>query len=185
MLDLLSYLNDVLDALGLERTPVVGHSLGAALAAELAAINPGRVDRLVLLSPLGIWSDTDPVADLVGEFPATRAERLYSDPQSDGAAEWLGGLMSPDRVYFRAMRAYSHWYWPFPEAGLRKRVHRVSAPTLVVHGDADGLTTARYAETFAGMIRGATVQSVAGAAHMLFEQPDAVARLTLGHLQQS
>jgi pimeloyl-ACP methyl ester carboxylesterase len=185
MLDLLTYLNDVLDALGLERTPVVGHSLGAALAAELAAINPGRVERLVLLSPLGIHSETDPVADLIGELPTTRAERLYADPAGDGAAEWLAGLMSPDRVYFRAMRAYSHWYWPFPEAGLRKRAHRISAPTLVVHGDADGLTSARYAETLAGMIAGSKVQSVAGAAHMLFEQPDTVAQLTLDHIKQS
>jgi pimeloyl-ACP methyl ester carboxylesterase len=184
MLDLMTYLNDVLDALGLGRTPVVGLSLGAALAAELAAINPERVERLVLLSPLGIWSDTDPVADLVGEFPNTRAERLYVDLEGEGATEWLGGLMSPDRVYFRAMRGYSHWYWPFPEAGLRKRVHRISAPTLVVHGDADGLTSARYAETFAGMINGATVQSVDGAAHMLSEQPDLVARHTLEHLQR-
>ena len=185
MLDLLSYVNDVLDALDLGKTPVVGLSLGAALAAEIAAINPGRVERLVLLSPLGVWSDADPVADLVGEFPATRAARLYVDPESDAGAEWLAGLMNPDRVYFRAMRGYSHWYWPLSDAGLRKRAHRVKVPTLVVHGESDGLTTSRYAEDFATLIPGATVTSVAGASHMLAEQPDEVAKLTLAHLQQS
>ena len=184
MLDLVTYLNDVLDELGLERASVVGHSLGAALAAELAAINPNRVDRLVLLSPLGIWSDADPVADLIGEYPATRAARLYTDPESEDAAEWLSSLANPDRVYFRAMRAYSHWYWPLPEAGLRKRAHRIKAPTLVVHGSADGLTTARYADTLAGMIDGARVATV-DAAHMLVERSDEIAALTLEHLRQN
>jgi len=51
MLDLLTYLSDVVDALGLDRMHVVGHSLGAALAADFAAISPNRVDHLVLLSP--------------------------------------------------------------------------------------------------------------------------------------
>jgi pimeloyl-ACP methyl ester carboxylesterase len=161
---------------------VVGHSLGAALAAELAALNPGRVDRMVLLSPLGIWSDTDPVADLIGELPTTRAGRLYADAEGDDAQAWLQGLMSPDRVYFKAMRAYSHWYWPLPEAGLRKRVHRVKAPTLVIHGDADGLTSARYADTLAGMIAGARVESIPGASHMLAEAHDRAAALTVAHL---
>jgi pimeloyl-ACP methyl ester carboxylesterase len=185
MLDLLTYVNDVVDALGLERAPVVGHSLGAAVAAELAAINQGFVERLVLLSPLGVWSDSDPVADLVGETPATRAGRLYVDPEGDDATEWLAGLMSRDRIYFRAMRGYSHWYWPLPDTGLRKRVHRISAPTLVIHGDADGLTTRRYAEEFAALIPNATVASVAGASHMLAEQPDEVARLSFEHLRQA
>lgn len=183
MLDLLTYTNDVLDALELGSTPVVGHSLGGALAAELAALNPNRVEKLVLLSPLGIWTDNDPVADLIGEPPATRAERLYSDTSSDAATEWLAGLMSTDRIYFKAMRAFTHWYWPLNEAGLRKRAHRIAAPTLVLHGSDDGLTTQRYAETLAGMIAGARVSSVSGASHMLSEKPEDAAAQTIAFLQ--
>jgi pimeloyl-ACP methyl ester carboxylesterase len=185
MLDLVSYMSDVLDALDIERAHVVGHSLGAALAAELAAISPARVDRLVLLSPLGIWSDNDPVADLVGEYPATRATRLFVEPEGPAATEWLAGLISKDRVYLKAMRAYAHWYWPLPEAGLRKRVHRIKSPALVLHGDADGLTSQRYAETLASMVPGASFATVAGASHMLAEQAEEAARLTVAHLQQS
>ncbi|HRE00780.1 MAG TPA: alpha/beta hydrolase [Ilumatobacteraceae bacterium] len=183
MLDLLTYLNDVLDALGLGSTAVVGHSLGGALAAELAAINPNRVSSLVLLSPLGIWSDADPTPDIIGETPADRAARLFVDPASDAGQEWVAGLMSTDRVYFKGMRGYTHWYWPLNEAGLRKRAHRVVAPTLVVHGAADGLTTQRYAETLAAMLPNATVAPVADASHMLSEKASEVAALTIAHLQ--
>jgi pimeloyl-ACP methyl ester carboxylesterase len=43
-----------LDAAGLERVDVVAHSLGGLFAAELAAIAPDRVSRLVLVAPAGI-----------------------------------------------------------------------------------------------------------------------------------
>jgi lipase len=47
-------LRDTLDALGLARVDVIGHSFGGRLALELAAIHPDRVGRLVLLDP-AVW----------------------------------------------------------------------------------------------------------------------------------
>jgi pimeloyl-ACP methyl ester carboxylesterase len=44
---------EVMDALGLERTSLAGHSMGGGLAARVALAAPGRVDRLVLLGPVG------------------------------------------------------------------------------------------------------------------------------------
>lgn len=44
----------LLDALGVMRAPVVGHSMGGAIAAEMAWQHPERVARLALLSPAGI-----------------------------------------------------------------------------------------------------------------------------------
>src|SRR5207244_9188372 len=46
--DLVLYYNDLLDALGLSSVPIIGHSFGGMLAAEIAANNPQRVSRLVL-----------------------------------------------------------------------------------------------------------------------------------------
>lgn len=43
----------LLDALGVTRAPVVGHSMGGAIAAEMAWQFPERVERLALLSPAG------------------------------------------------------------------------------------------------------------------------------------
>src|SRR5689334_165807 len=49
--DLALHLDDVFDALKLDRINLVGHSFGGMLAAEYAAHFPRRVDKLVLLSP--------------------------------------------------------------------------------------------------------------------------------------
>src|SRR5262249_47547567 len=64
--DLVLYYNELLDQLGFERVTVVGHSFGGMVAAEIAATNPERVERLVLVSPLGLWRDDHPVPDFSG-----------------------------------------------------------------------------------------------------------------------
>src|SRR5258708_407515 len=64
--DLALHYDDVLEALGLAEVPVAGHSFGGMIAAEIAAHVPARVARLILLSPLGLWNDDYPVADLFG-----------------------------------------------------------------------------------------------------------------------
>jgi pimeloyl-ACP methyl ester carboxylesterase len=63
IVDLAIYYYDFLDELGLESAHVVGHSLGGMLAAEVAALDPGRVRRLVLANPVGLWRDDAPVMD--------------------------------------------------------------------------------------------------------------------------
>ena len=59
--DLVLYYNELLDHLGVERATVVGHSFGGMVAAEIAATSPHRVDKLVLIAPIGLWRDDHPV----------------------------------------------------------------------------------------------------------------------------
>ena len=63
--DLTLYQFELLDALGVAKTHVVGHFLGGMIAAEMAALSPSYVDRLVLAAPAGTWRDEAPVADLL------------------------------------------------------------------------------------------------------------------------
>jgi pimeloyl-ACP methyl ester carboxylesterase len=61
---------------------------------------------------------------------------------------------------------------------LRKRLHRVTAPTLVVRGAQDTLVPAPHAETYAAEIPGARLELVEGAAHLLpIEKPAELAAL--------
>jgi len=63
--DLTLYQFELLDALGISKTHVVGHFLGGMIAAEMAAMSPSYVDKLVLAAPAGTWRDETPVADLL------------------------------------------------------------------------------------------------------------------------
>jgi pimeloyl-ACP methyl ester carboxylesterase len=61
---------------------------------------------------------------------------------------------------------------------LRKRLHRITAPTLVVRGAQDTLVPAEHAETYATEISGARLEVVDAAAHsMPLEQPERLATL--------
>jgi pimeloyl-ACP methyl ester carboxylesterase len=57
--------------------------------------------------------------------------------------------------------------WPIPDKGLNKCIHRIQAPTLVVWGRHDRLIPPVYAEEFVGRIRGARVEMIEEAGHVL------------------
>src|SRR5262245_9477397 len=60
-LDLLIYQDELLEKLGLDAPPAVGHSFGALLAAEIAAAFPKSIGKLVMVDPVGLWNDDRPV----------------------------------------------------------------------------------------------------------------------------
>jgi pimeloyl-ACP methyl ester carboxylesterase len=71
---------DVLDALGIERVTVVGHSVGGCVAAILTADHPERVDRAVFIGH-GIAMDPIQIVPLIPGFGDFRmaSTRIFSD----------------------------------------------------------------------------------------------------------
>ncbi len=57
--------------------------------------------------------------------------------------------------------------WPFPDHGLRDRLHRVAVPTLVLWGRDDNLIPAVYADDFKQEIAGCTAQVYDDCGHLL------------------
>ena len=85
-----------------------------------------------------------------------------------------------------AMGATGKFIWPIPDKGLKKRIHRVKAPTLLIWGAEDRLVSPVYAEEFRRQIAGARVEIVNGAGHAPhLEQPAAVAGLVRDFLHRS
>ena len=178
--DAIYYHLDLLDALGLGEVVLVGHSLGGMFAAELAAVQPQRFSRLVLISPFGLWDDAKPVADFFAMQPAELSRALYRDLDSPGAMAVAKAPTDEDELVTyllkraRAMATATRYLWPLPDQGLRRRAHRISAPTLVVWGAGDGVAPSAYAQDFATVTRGEAVV-VPDAGHLVhLEQRDAV-----------
>lgn len=175
--DLALHYDDVLTALGLDRVNLIGHSIGAMAAAELAAHFPARVERLALLSPIGLWDDARPVADLFARPYPTIDRILWLGGTPTGAM--ASGSASPrpqpaqssDQVealvtIARGMTAVAKFLWPIPDKGLRRRLYRIRARTLIVAGTDDAFVPASYAADFAGAIGHARTLVLTNAAHM-------------------
>jgi pimeloyl-ACP methyl ester carboxylesterase len=69
--------------------------------------------------------------------------------------------------------------------GLAKRLHRITAPTLLLFGAEDRVVPASYAKVFADGIAGPTrIVSLAGAGHVAdLDQPEAAAEAVLAFLR--
>jgi pimeloyl-ACP methyl ester carboxylesterase len=75
--------------------------------------------------------------------------------------------------------------WPIPDKGLKKRIHRVKAPALLVWGRQDRLVPAVYAEEFHAPALGARLETLEGAGHAPhLEETDTVARIVRDFLIQ-
>lgn len=177
--DLSMWIEELMDALGLTRAVVVGHDFGGAAAAEFAAAYRARVERLVLLAPLGLWLDDTPVADMFGLTPGALTRALFADEESAPAMAFNSRPADKAQATREILRrrqaliAAAKLLWPLPDKGLRKRLYRVQAPTLIAWGAEDRLAPPVYANAFAALIGGATVQKIAGAGHMLPQEAPA------------
>ena len=172
--DLALHYDSLFEALGLGQVTLVGHSFGGMLAAEIAAHTPTRVARLVLVSPLGLWTDDYPVEDLLAR-PYRQIDELL----------WRGSTTPPpepgppdaEALYetVTAVGAVARYTWPIPDKGLRRRLHRISAPTLVLFGEHDAYVPARYGAEFAAGIAGAEARTLRGGHMAPYEDPSCFA----------
>jgi pimeloyl-ACP methyl ester carboxylesterase len=178
---------DLLEASGLYSADLVGASFGATLAAEVAAFSRSSVRRLVLIAPFGLFDEREPVRDLWATRPNELPELLSKRP--DALAAFLAAPEGEDAVEWsillaRASEAAARLLWPIGDLGLRKRLHRVQAPTLVLWGAEDRILPPSYAKRFSSALGGwVEVREIADAGHMAeLDQPEAVAAAIEGFL---
>jgi pimeloyl-ACP methyl ester carboxylesterase len=187
--DLIVYYGELFDRLSLEAPAVVGHSFGGLVAAEIAATVPTRVRKLVLIDPVGLWRDDMPVRNWMIMPEDERARALFADPAGAAAKRFFALPDDPKaRVqaqvdFIWAQACTGKYVWPVPDRGLKKHIHRIASPTLIVWGKADGIVAPVYAQEFAERLANARVELIERAGHLPhLEQMETVARLVRGFL---
>jgi pimeloyl-ACP methyl ester carboxylesterase len=190
--DLVLIYDELLDGLGLGSVPVVGASFGGMMACELAALRRDRVSKLVLIDPIGLWRDDAPVTQYMILRPEELVETLFENLEAEPVKQFL--VMPEDPQELAVAMADSVWalgttgkfVWPIPDKGLDKRMHRISAPALIIWGERDRLISSVYAQEFADRLADARVHIIDGAGHVpQWEQLETVGRLVLDFLDGS
>lgn len=194
MEDAVFHLLDLFDRLELASPDLVGLSLGGWMAAELATRYPDRVGRMVLVNPAGLYIPGAEIKEIFGRPLDELAADLFADrahPVARAMIELASLTAEGHQVPFEALRpmlgalaatAKLAWDPYLHNPKLARRLPRVSAPTLVVHGVSDGIVPRAHAEAYAAAIPDARLVDVEGAAHLLpLEQPAALASLVRDH----
>lgn len=169
---------ELADRLGLPRFDVLACSFGGWVAAELAAMAPERVRRMVLCAPYGVKvgpADRLDIPDLFAMSASEIERRSWHDPErgrTDPAAlsdEQLAAVVrSRETFALLAWEPYLH------NPKLPHRLHRVGAPTLFLRGESDGIVSHDYLSGYAGLLPGGTCAEIAAAGHYPHrEQPEA------------
>jgi len=178
--DLAYFYLDLMDALDLRDTLVIGVSLGAWIAAAIAVKSTVRMARLVLGNPVGIKvgdRETRDILDIFAMVEGEFLEKAFADP-AVGRRDYRAMREDEVTVVARNREAAALYAWsPYMhDPKLKGRLHRIRIPTLVLWGAADRLVGEAYGRAFAAAVPGAEFETIAGAGHFPHvEQPKAFA----------
>lgn len=168
---------DLMDAVGLSKAVVVGHSLGGAIALTLALDHADRVAGLGLIATGARLR----VASVILENTANPATFPLA---IKAMGEWAFGPEADERMKELAIKRMAETrptvlhgdFLACDSFDVINRLGEIRVPTLILCGTEDKLTPLRYSEYLATQIPGAALQTIAAAGHMvMLEQPRRVA----------
>lgn len=183
--DLAYFYLDVIDHLGLGPVHLVGNSLGGWIAAEMAVRDPSAMRSLVLVAPAGISVPGVARNDVFLWSPEETAKNLFHDP---AWAERMPMPANDDEVMIalknRMTTAKLGWSPRFHNPHLRKWLHRVKAPALILWGDDDRVLPPDFGPAYRDLIPGATLEVIPACGHLPHvEKAPEVAARTLSFLK--
>jgi pimeloyl-ACP methyl ester carboxylesterase len=185
--DMADDLAGLVDALGIERTHVLGLSMGAMIAQEFALRHANRLDRLVLtgsgaaparsaVDPISVWSWVK-ANDATGEvFGGQQLTSLFSTAflRNREAVLQTSALLAAN-PYPMTPEAYQRQAQAYLNFDSLDRLGGIMAPTLVIVGEQDLVTPPWIAREVADAIVGARFEVIrgAGSSHVVpIERPD-------------
>ncbi|MCP5270276.1 MAG: alpha/beta fold hydrolase [Burkholderiaceae bacterium] len=165
-----------MDALGLDRAALVGHSMGGMVAQEVAAMAPQRVSALVLACTSPAFGKAD--GDWQAQFVASRLQPLDAGQGMPGLAAalvppMLGPAADPAGAALatRVMTAVPETTYRAVLAAIvafdrRAALPAITVPTLCLAGEHDRTAPPKVLRGMADRIPGARYAELAGAGHI-------------------
>lgn len=165
--DLAFFYLDLIDHLGLDKVHLVGTSLGGWIAAELATRSCEKIRSLTLVAPAGISVPGVRKGDMFLWSPEELAAKLFHDPKlaqamPAPATEEAQMVVLKNRL----MTAKLAWSPRLHNPHLRKWLHRITAPTLIIWGDDDQLLPAAYGPAYQALIPKSSLHIIERCGHL-------------------
>ncbi len=188
--DISSYVSMVdqfMDKMGIERVPVIGHSMGGTVAMSLALDHPSRVEKVVVVGSPMVGSSLNPLLKLAGRewiawlvwrqltllhlglwlfspLLAREGKKVYRMLERDLSRTTL-------EAFFRSIASLR-------STDLRPRLSEVTVPTLGIYGRGDNIVHPNQAQIITENIHHARVEILEGSRHFaMLDEPDRFKRI--------
>lgn len=188
-----------MEAVGLERADIVGHSFGGGIAQMLLLACPQRVRRLVLVAAGGLgkgvgwWlrlASLPGVVEYLGQPFMAIGTHLALSSARDGVTRRdirdlsrLNARAGSARAFARSVRDVVSWRGQRRNFRDRAREIEKLPPMLVLWGDRDGLIPIEQGRAFAESLEGAVFRTFPGSGHYLHnERPEEFVRVVRAFL---
>jgi pimeloyl-ACP methyl ester carboxylesterase len=174
--DMAAWALRVLDAAGIEKAALVGHSMGSLIALETAARRPDRVEKLALIGTAFPMKVSAALLGSARERDHAALEMI--NVWSHSAAGQTGGNRVPGQwIMGGSMRLLERTAEPLYNdyAGGADGAAKVTCPVLLIAGSRDQMTPPKAAKAIADKLANRQSVVVDGSGHdLMAEQPDAV-----------
>jgi pimeloyl-ACP methyl ester carboxylesterase len=174
--DLANFYLDFLDELELSGVHLIGSSLGGWIAADLAVRNGSQLASLTLIGAAGIYVHG---VEQVDTFLSSEEQRIRAMFYDQDLAEVVVAMSKRRELEDAALKnqmmtAKLAWQPRYHDPHLRKWLHRIKLPTLLVWGENDRLFPPAYAVAYQQLIPGAKTVILPHCGHLPHvEQGDA------------
>lgn len=182
--DLSYFYLDLMEAFDLRDVTVVGVSLGGWLAMEIATKNSSRIASMCLVAPAGVkvaGRTSHDMKDIFSLEPKAVEAASFHDPERAPPAASAEDVEQLE-LTIRAREASARYAWlPYmhnPKLGLR--LHRVTAPSLILWGSEDRIAPPGVGQTLANRLPSAEFRTIDACGHYPhIERDEAVAAETM------
>lgn len=168
----------LMDALHIKKAHIMGHSMGGAIAQQIALANLDRINKLILVCSRSKIS-------AIGSMIFTMREKLQDASFDDiFLAEYVMPFLFGESFLKNKtnVKGFAHWTSqnPFPQTptgyknqlhaamgrDFTHQLHKITVPTLTIAGAEDILAPPHYVESIQKLLKNGTFASIPDCAHM-------------------
>ncbi|MCX7121261.1 MAG: alpha/beta hydrolase [Gammaproteobacteria bacterium] len=186
----------LMDALNISRAHIVGHSMGGAIAQQIALTAPDKINKMVLVCSRAKIS-------AIGNMLFSMREKLQAaGMEDDFLAQYVMPFLFSEAFLQNVINVKGFTLWssqnPYPQTaiGYRNQLHAtrtrdftaqlnlITTPTLVVSGAEDILSPAVYGEEISKRLKNGSFVVIPNCAHMPHaESPKVFFDVVMGFLR--
>ena len=182
--DLAAAYQGIMDALGLQKTSVIGHGFGGWLAAELATLDHDRFLSMVLVNPMGILPRDGEIFDQFIVNAETYARTMVSDQSTFDAVYGAEPPFEQLEAWEtdREMSTRIAWRPYMYNRALPNLLAGVDVDTLVIAGTKDGVVPNECAQMYTDALPNSRLAKLPAGHALELERPEDLAKLCIEHI---